>query len=129
MRTTAERYINATDEAIAGLAKALECTEKAVYNALTYRTDSALARKIRYTAVKEFRAIPMHHCPVCNTIFDITEDGRQIMRQEFDNGATLRIDKKTGESWITNRRGVTVAHRQCISLPQLSEIQVMAENM
>ena len=51
------------------------------------------------------------------------------MRQMFNNGATLRVDKRTGEIWITDWRGKMVVHKQCISFPQLSEFQVMAENM
>ena len=129
MRTTASRYIDATPEAIVKLAKHFRCTEKFVYYALTYKKNSDLAKKVRYTAVKNYGAKPMAHIPECETMHDTTEDGRQIMRQQFDNGATLRIDKRTGETWITNRRGETVVHKQCISIPQLSEIQVIAENM
>lgn len=129
MKTTAERYIDATGEMVAQLARIFGCTPKMVYYALTYRKNSELAYKIRYTAVKDFGATPMCHYPECETLHDITEDGRQLMVQNFDNGASLRVDKRTGEAWITNRRGATVVHKQCISIPQLSEIQVMAENM
>lgn len=51
------------------------------------------------------------------------------MRQVFNNGATLRVDKRTGEAWITNRKGETVVHKQVISFPQLSAIQALAENL
>lgn len=129
MRTTAARYIDATDEAVERLAKAYGCTTKNVYLALTYRSNTEKARRIRYTAVKEYGAIPMCHYPECETLHDTTEDGRQVMRQHFNNGVTLRIDKRTGETWIINRRGETVVHKQCISIPQLSEVQVIAENM
>lgn len=129
MRTTAARYIDATEETTAKLAKTFQCTPKFVYLALTYRSDTEKARKVRYTAVKEYGAVPMCHYPECETLHDTTENGRQIMRQEFNNGATLRVDKRTGETWITNRRGETVVHKQCISFPQLSDIQVIAENM
>ena len=129
MKSTTERYISASKKVITQLAKASRCTEKFVYMALTYRADTEKARKIRYTAVKEYGAIPMRHCPECETLHDTTEDGRQVMRQHFNNGVTLRIDKRTGETWIINRRGETVVHKQCISIPQLSEVQVIAENM
>lgn len=129
MRTTASRYIDATPEATAKLAKDFQCTEKFVYYALTYRKNSELAKKIRYTAVKEYGAKPMAHYPECETLHNITEDGRDLMVQNFDNGATLRIDKRTGETWVINRRGETIMHKQCIAIPQLTEIQVIAENM
>lgn len=129
MRTTASRYIDATLETMDKLAKTFQCTPKFVYLALTYRSDTEKARKIRFTAVNNYDAIPMCHYPECETLHDTTEDGRQIMRQEFNNGATLRVDKRTGEAWIINRRGKTIVHKQCISFPQLSEIQVIAENL
>lgn len=129
MKTTSPRYIDVTNEATAQLMRVFGCTDKMVYLALTYRKDSELARKIRYTAVKNYGGKPMAHCPECETLHDTTEDGRQIMRQHFDNGATLRIDKRTGETWVTNRRGETVIHKQCVSIPQLSKIQVIAENL
>lgn len=71
----------------------------------------------------------MCHYPECETLHDTTEDHRQIMRQVFNNGATLRVDKRTGEAWITNRKGETVVHKQVISFPQLSAIQALAENL
>lgn len=107
MRTTSN-YIKVSSEAREKLARAFEVEEKTVYLALTGRRDSDKAKKIRYTAVKEYGGIPMVHCPECETMHDITEDGRQIMRQRFNNGATLRIDKNTGETWITNHHGETV---------------------
>lgn len=130
MRTTAERYIDATPEATAKLARLFKCTAKMVYYALTYRKDSALARKIRFVAVRDYEAKPMLHVPECETLHDTTEDGRQIMRQVFDNGATLRADKRTGEAWITNRRGEVVEHRNRIEkLSELAELQTLAENL
>lgn len=52
------------------------------------------------------------------------------MRQVFDNGATLRADKRTGEAWITNRRGEVVEHRNRIEkLSELAELQTLAENL
>ena len=128
MRTTSN-YIKVSSEAREKLARAFEVEEKTVYLALTGRRDSDKAKKIRYTAVKEYGGIPMVHCPEWETMHDITEDGRQIMRQRFNNGATLRIDKNTGETWITNHHGETVMHKQCITIPQLTEIQLYAATL
>ncbi|MBD5217645.1 MAG: hypothetical protein HDS64_01065 [Bacteroidales bacterium] len=124
MRTTAERYIDATAEAMKQLAKANKCTEKFVYMALTYRADTEKARKIRYAAVKEYGAIPMCHYPECETL----HDNGKIMRQVFQNGATLRVDKNTGEAWITDSKGREVERRQNINIPELTKLQVLAEN-
>lgn len=129
MKSTTARYIDATSETIAKLAKLFRCGEKMVYYALTYRKDSLLAHKIRYAAVKQYGAKPMCHLPECETWHDTTEDGREIMRQVFDNGATLRVDKNTGEAWITNRKGETVERATIKPIPELSKLQVMAENL
>lgn len=129
MRTTASRYIDATPEATAALAKDFQCTEKFVYYALTYRKNSDLAKKVRYSAVNNYGAKPMAHYPECATLHDTIEDGRQIMRQHFDNGTTLRIDKRTGETWVINRRGETVMHKQSVTISQLTEIQLYAESL
>lgn len=130
MKTTAPRYIDASKEATLKLAKAFRVTEKFVYLCLTYRKNNETARKIRFVAVRDYEAKPMLHVPECETLHDTTEDGRQIMRQVFDNGATLRADKRTGEAWITNRRGEVVEHRNRIGkLSELAELQTLAENL
>lgn len=128
--TITKRYIDATPEMTAKLAKLFNCTPKFVYIALTYRSESDTARKIRFTAVHNYGAKPMCHYPECETMHDTLEGGRQIILQVFDNGATLRVDKKTGEAWITNRKGETVEHRdRIVFIPELSELQVCAENL
>lgn len=128
MRTT-DSYIKVSNEARAKLARLFKVEEKTVYLALTYRRNSDMARKIRFTAVHNFGGEAMCHCPECETMHNVTEDGRELMVQRFDNGTTLRIDKRTGETWVINRRGETVEHKQCISIPQLSELQLYAESL
>ncbi len=131
MRTTARRYIDATEETTAKLAKQFGVTEKFVYMCLTYRrgTDTEKGRKIRFTAVAHLGAKPMLHVPECETLHEVTEDGREIMRQVFDNGAVLRADKRTGEAWVTDRKGVTVEHRDCVDVLELTELQLIAEKL
>lgn len=131
MKSTVTRYIDATKETKATLAKLFDVTEKFVYMCLTHRqgTETETGRKIRYTAVKHYGAKPMLHVPECETFHDTTEDGREIMRQVFDNGAVLRADKHTGEAWVTDRKGVTVEHRDCVDIPELTELQLIAKNI
>lgn len=129
MRTTATRYIDANQEATAKLAKVFNCDPKYVYLCLTYRRNSPKACKIRFTAVQEYGAVPMGHYPLCETLHDTTENGREIMRQEFDNGVTLRVDKHTGELWLTNRKDVEVMRDRIKEFTELAKYQVMAENM
>lgn len=128
MRTTASRYIDATPEATAKLAKIFSCTEKFVYYALTYRKNSELAKKVRYTAVKDYRGIPMLHCPACETLHETSEDGRDVMRQEWPNGAVLVWYKGTPEV-IVRHKGREVLHEDCANMPRFTEIQLYAESL
>ena len=127
MRTT-ESYIKVSNEARAKLAQAFEVEEKTVYLALTYRRDSDKARKIRHTAVKEYGGVPMLHCPACETLHETTEEGREIMRQEWPNGAVLVWYKGTPEV-VVRLRGREVLHEDCEGMPRFSEIQLYAESL
>ncbi len=129
MRTTAERYIDATDEATAKLAKVFNVTQKMVYLALTYRQNSETARKIRYAAVHVYGAKPMRHSPECETLHNVTEDGRDLMVQNFDNGVRLEIDKHTGAAVVYNRNGAVIGRRQIAKFPELAELQLYAESL
>lgn len=127
MRTESQRYIEITKEARERLAKGLRCTDRMVRNALTYVSDSELARKIRYVAVKEYGATPMRHCPECETLFTTEIDGEQYMRQNFNNGAVLLWHKGTPEVTVRYRDNEELF--QCESMPQLSEIQLYAASL
>lgn len=128
MRTT-ESYIKVSNEARAKLARLFNVEEKTVYMALTYRRDSDKARKIRYTAVRNYGGVAMCHCPECETIHNVTEDGRQLMVQNFDNGIKLEIDKQTGAAVVYNRKGAVVCRRQIVKFPELTELQLYAESL
>lgn len=130
MRTAVtKRYIDASPEAQAKLAKTFNVTPKFVYMCLTYRADSEKARKIRYTAVKEYGATAMCHCPECETLHNITEDGRDLMVQNFDNGVRLEIEKHTGAAVVYDRRGAVASRRQIVEFPELAELQLYAESL
>ena len=129
METASKRYIDVTEEAKTKLAKALECTAHFVYLALTYRRNSELARKVRYAAVREYDGKPMGHYPECETLHNITEDGRDLMVQNFDNGVRLEIEKHTGAAVVYNRNGAVIGRRQIVKFPELAELQLYAENL
>ncbi len=129
MKTSAARYIDVTKENRERLARAFSCTGRFIVKALTYDSDSELAERVRNTAIREYRGRKMIHVPECETFHDTTEDGRQIMRQEFDNGVTLRVDKQTGEAWMTDRRGEEIDRRSIVKFTDLANVQVMAANM
>lgn len=130
MRTVVtKRYIDASPEAQAKLAKVFNVTPKYVYMCLTYRADNEKARKIRYAAVHMYGATPMLHCPECETLHNVTEDGRELMVQNFDNGVRLEIDKHTGAAVVYNRHGAVIGRRQIVKYPELADLQLYAESL
>lgn len=128
MRTPITKsYIDVTKEAKDKLAKTFGVTSKFVYMSLTYRKNGETARKIRHTAIKEYGGVAMLHCPACETLHDTTEDGREIMRQEFKNGAVLVWYKGTPEVVVSYKgRG---EHFECKSMQRFTEIQLYAESL
>lgn len=127
MRTT-NSYIKVNEDAKMKLARVFDVEPKTVYLALTGRRNSDKARKIRYAAVKEYGGVPMLHCPACETLHETTEDGRQIMRQEWPNGAVLVWYKNTPEV-IVRHKGREILHENCKDLPRFTEIQLYAESL
>lgn len=127
MRTTSS-YIKVSNEARAKLARLFKVEEKTVYLALSGRRNSEKARKIRYSAVMEYGGIAMVHCVACETLHETTEDGREIMRQEWANGAELVWYKGTPEV-VVRHKGREVLHENCDGLPRLTEIQLYAESL
>ena len=130
MRTVVtKRYIDASPEAQAKLAKVFNVTPKYVYMCLTYSADNEKARKIRYAAEHVYGATPMLHCPECEPLHNVTEDGRDLMVQNFDNGVRLEIDKHTGAAVVYNRNGAVIGRRQIVKFPELAELQLYAESL
>ena len=127
MRTT-NSYIKVNEDAKMKLARVFDVEPKTVYLALTGRRNSDKARKIRYAAVKEYGGVPMLHCPACETLHVTTEDGREVMRQEWPNGAVLVWYKGTPEV-IVRHKGREVLHEDCANMPRFTEIQLYAESL
>lgn len=127
MRTT-NSYIKVSEDAKMKLARVFDVEPKTVYLALTGRRNSDKARKIRYAAVKEYGGVPMLHCPMCETLHETTEDGREVMRQEWPNGAVLVWYKGTPEV-IVRHKGRDVLHEDCANMPRFTEIQLYAESL
>lgn len=71
----------------------------------------------------------MHHCPECETLHNLTEDGRDLMVQNFDNGVKLEVDKGTGNVVAYNRKGENIGNWENVSIPKLAEIQIYAESI
>lgn len=126
-RTNATRCIEVTQEARVKLTRAFRCTAKTVQESLKYRMNSDKARKIRYAAVKEYGGKPMLYVPECETLFTTELDGKEYMRQMFNNGAVLMWHKGTADVIVRFRD--KEESFKCESLPRLTEIQLYAESL
>lgn len=84
-----------------GLMRAFKCTRQTVWTALTFKSDSPLARKIRYTALKEFGGVANWRTAAMETAFDTAHD---MMSQDFGNGVRIEVDLKTGEAMLLVER-------------------------
>lgn len=129
MTSKTERYIGASKETMEKLMKAFGCSGATVRAALIYRANNLLARKIRHVAVTQYDARAMCHCPECETMHLTTSEGRQIMRQIFDNGIELTVDRATGDIIVRNSKGKLIRAEAHADIPKLTELQLFAESL
>lgn len=128
MKTKKNNYIEVSEENQGKLEKAFKCGPKMIYLALTYSRDSELAQKIRHTAIREFGGRIMVSVPKCETFFNKTDDGRDLMVQHFDNGVKLEADKKTGDVVIFDRRGQEIGRWKNVKVSELRALQEVAQS-
>jgi len=105
------------------LQKIFGCTGVMVWKALTYKSDTELARKIRKQALDRGGKV-VCTLPECETI----HDSGCIMRQTFANGAVLEVDKSDGSGtvWHDGRKKV---HLKNMTVMELYMIQACAANL
>ena len=117
--------IELSQEARKKIMKAFGVGYQTVTNALNFSGDgrgqTELARKIRKAAM-ENGGKRMAYFPAFETAH--THNG--IMRQEFDNGATLEADMHTGRVEVKDPKGVLRKVSENVSIPELYVLQNMA---
>lgn len=86
-----EKRISVTKENRAFLVKAFGVTERMVFKALAFQSDTKLAKKIRHLALQRGGFV-LNIGPEFETIHD--NDG--YMRQYLQNGSMLEFNKETG---------------------------------
>ena len=92
MKMDIEKKISTTKENREFLMKVFGVTERMVFKALAFQSDTELARKIRHLALQRGGFL-LSIGPDFETIHDC--DG--YMRQHFKNGAMLEFDKEDGQ--------------------------------
>lgn len=106
------------------IAKTFGVTETTVRSALRYdqkKGQTETAVRIRVMALKS-GGVPTVSLPECETIHD---EGNGLMVQTFDNGATLTIDKTSGEACV-DYKGRTWLKQEHVLVSQISMLQEYA---
>lgn len=122
------KYISVSKEGIKALQRTFKVKGKAicercVKNALAYRTNNELARKIRFAAVKHHGGCTYYNIPEGEFFFDSDSCAFAV----YPNGAEVRLDKQTGAGIVYGPKGEVVAKYDHVTLTQINELKSMAE--
>lgn len=115
------------------LMKLFGCCDVTVYEAVKYRKDNPLHRKIRKAAIE--RGNPqMVLAPEFDTIYitnraDADKGMTRYMVQTFENGATLEGNLTTGLVVIRNKRGEIKGQWDSPKLSKIAAIQEVAQSL
>lgn len=125
-----KKYISVSKEGIAKLQKAFRIDgkpigERCVRNALAYRQNNDLARKIRFAALKHYGGCTYYDLKEGEFFFDSDSCARAV----YPNGAEVYLDKQTGEVIVYGPKGEVVAKYHNVLLRQIGEIKQMAESL
>ena len=121
------RAIEVTTKTRQELAKVFGCTERMVWKALTWDSDTPLARKIRVAAIEKGGRV-MNWVPECETIH-CTADG--TMHQTFGNGATITVDWAQHTVIAEDKAGHIIHYDNptFMSLDEFHSIQALAASL
>lgn len=116
------KYISVNKDAVVRLMEVFKVTERCVKNALAYRSDSELARKIRCSAVRAYSGVTYY----ISTEFECFYDSDSNMHQVFPNGAEIYLDKTTGDGLVYDTQGNVAVRYADMRVKDIYEIQQMA---
>ncbi len=124
------KYISVNKEGVKALQHTFKVNGKAicercVKNALAYRTDNELARKIRFAAIQYHGGSTYYVCKEGEFFFDSDSCWRAV----YPNRAEVYLDKQTGEGTVYDPKGNVVARYDHVTLSQINELKSMAESL
>lgn len=122
------RTIKVDQSAKSMLAEIFHCTERMVYQALCGESNSDLAKKIRYVAMKQFDGWIEAAVPEEEIFYDTKSDGERVMRQYFGNGAMLEISLESGFAKIMFKGEQKAAYGK-VTLDFIPKMQEEAKRM
>lgn len=118
------KQIEVTKEVREEIKAAFKCSNMAVWRALSFTLDTPLSLRIRKFA-KQKGGVLLLLTPAMETIHDA--DG--VMRQYFENGAMIEINKKLGTLWLFDKNGEVNRKITDCTIEQLYEMQGIAANL
>ncbi|MBF1547911.1 hypothetical protein KZY66_07650 [Prevotella salivae] len=124
-----EKKIYVSEKNKAHLRKVFGCSTMMVWKALNFKSDSELARKIRYTALTQLNGTPNWKQADVETTH---EEAEQTMTQIFGERVKLVYDRNDGSTSILVDGKVT-RKEQDLSIPAFmklqSEVEIMAMSL
>ena len=117
------------DKAKAYLRRVFKCSNVMVWKALTFESDSKLARKIRFVALKELGGVPNWKPEDIETTH---EEADKTMTQTFGDRVKL-VASKRDTSVLVYVDGKVTRRENCESIPAFialqNEVQCMAMSL
>lgn len=101
------------------LRKVFKCSTMMVWKALNYQSDSKLARKIRFVALKQYHGVPNFPLVEIDTSH---EDVERTMTQTFGERVRLVVGKDDGVA-VVYIDGKADRRIENISVPELVSVQ------
>lgn len=120
-----EKKIFVDEKAKGHLRKVFKCTNVMVWKALNFKSDSELARKIRFTALTQLNGTPNWKQAEVETTH---EEAEQTMTQTFGERVKLVVDRKDGSVSVFVD-GVETRREQDMNIPAFVELQNEVELM
>lgn len=115
-----KRYIDVTSQVRKALIDVFKVDVKTIYNALNFREDSPLAKRIRKHALQR-GGVDM----VAVDTFDCIHDAEGVMTQLMPNGAVIKINRNTGDATVYYN-GKPRIHVENIRIREIAALQESA---
>lgn len=120
-----EKKIFVDEKAKGHLRKVFKCTNVMVWKALNFKSDSELARKIRFTALTQLNGTPNWNQADVETTHKETE---QTMTQTYSERVKLVVDRKDSSVSVFVDNVVTRKEKE-LSISAFMELQSEVELM
>lgn len=117
-----KKYISVNKEGIRKLMTVFSVGERCVKNALAYRSNSELAKKIQFTALEHYYGCTYY----IGTEMECFFDSDSCMHQVFPNRAEIYVNKQTGEVTVYSPKGDVAARYADPHMSKIYEMQRFA---